>query len=139
RRRGGTAPAPHRAARGRRAAARPRPRAQRRDHGLHPAMIPIFPPHGLDQTIHVAVLVGVWVLLFFTESFGWVWSGLVGPCYLASVFVIQPAAGATIVFESVLTFLVARLLSAGISATGAWSRFVGRGRFLVTVVVSAVA
>src|SRR5262249_35688871 len=81
---------------------------------------------------------GVWVLLFFTESFGWVWSGLVVPGYLASVFVIQPAAGATIVFESVLTFLVARLLSDGISATGAWSRFFGRERFLLIVLVSVI-
>jgi hypothetical protein len=101
-------------------------------------MIPIFPPHGLDQTIHVAVLCGVYVLLFLTESFGWVWSGLVVPGYLASVFVIQPHAGATIVFESVLTFLFSRLISDGISATGAWSRFFGRERFLLIVLVSVL-
>ena len=77
-------------------------------------MFDLFPPHGLDQTIHVAVLVGLYVLLFTTEVFGWVWSGLVVPGYLASVFLIQPAAGVTIVFESVLTFAIARLLSDGL-------------------------
>jgi len=101
-------------------------------------MFDLFPPHGLDQTIHVAVLVGLYVLLFTTEVFGWVWSGLVVPGYLASVFLIQPAAGVTIVFESVLTFAIARLLSDGLGRAGVWSRFFGRERFLLIIVVSVL-
>jgi hypothetical protein len=98
----------------------------------------LFPPHGLDQTIHVAVLIGVYVLLFFTESFGWVWSGLVVPGYLASVLVIQPAAGATILFESILTFLLARALSEWVAGSGAWSRFFGRERFVLIILCSVI-
>jgi hypothetical protein len=101
-------------------------------------MTEIFPPHGLDQTIHVAVLVGLYVLLFTTEAFGWVWSGLVVPGYLASVFLIQPAAGVTIAFESVLTFAIARLLSDVLGRAGVWSRFFGRERFLLIIVVSVL-
>jgi hypothetical protein len=48
-----------------------------------PGVLHLFPERGLDQSILVAVLVGIWVLLFFTEVFGWVWAGLVVPGYLA--------------------------------------------------------
>src|SRR6266545_4109342 len=101
-------------------------------------MLPLFPPHSLDQTIHVAVLVGVFALLFGSEVFGWVWSGLVVPGYLASVFIIQPAAGVTIVFESLLTYLLARALSELFSRSGVWSPFFGRERFLLVILVSVI-
>src|SRR5262249_20361963 len=81
---------------------------------------------------------GLWSLLALTETFGWVYSGLVVPGYLASVFVIQPAAGATIVGESLLTFWVARALSDAVSATGSWSRFFGRERLVVLIIVSVL-
>jgi hypothetical protein len=101
-------------------------------------MFQIFPPHGLDQTIHVAVLVGLYVLLFTTEVFGWVWSGLVVPGYLASVFLIQPAAGVTIAFESIVTFLVARAVSEGLGRAGVWSPFFGRERFMLIILISVI-
>lgn len=70
-------------------------------------MLAIFPPHGLDQTIHVAVLLGVLLMLLFTEWFGWVSTGLVVPGYLASVLVIDPAAAAAIVMEGTATYALA--------------------------------
>src|SRR5262249_2734151 len=115
---------------------RPRPRHPAAEMTL--AAFPLFPPHGLDQTIHVPVLLGLRSLLALTETFGWVYSGLVVPGYLASVFVIQPAAGATIVGESLLTFWVARALSDAVSATGSWSRFFGRERFVLLIIVSVL-
>ena len=98
----------------------------------------LFPAHGLDQSILVAVLVGIWVLLFFTEVFGWVWAGLVVPGYLASVFVIQPGAGVAVAIEAVLTLLVCRALSDVLPRTGAWSPFFGRERFFLIVLVSVL-
>ena len=53
----------------------------------------LFPPYGIDQTIHVAVLIGVLLLLGLTEWFGWVFSGLVVPGDLASLLVLEPASG----------------------------------------------
>ena len=38
------------------------------DHGV----LNIFPSRCLDQSILVAVLVGIFVLLFLTETLGWV-------------------------------------------------------------------
>lgn len=98
----------------------------------------LFPPYGVDQTIHVAVLIGVLLLLGLTEWFGWVFSGLVVPGYLAALFVLQPASGCAVVIEAVLTFLVARLLSTVAARSGAWNAFFGRERFMLIVFMSIV-
>ncbi len=95
-------------------------------------------PHGVDSSILPAVLVGVFVLLFLTESFGWVFAGLIVPGYLASVFVFSPAAGVTVVLEAVLTFVVARAISQAFSRTGAGVEFFGRDRFFLLLVVGIV-
>lgn len=98
----------------------------------------LFPGGGLDQSILVTVLVGVFVLLALTEWFGWVWAGLVVPGYLASVFAIQPAAGAAICFEAIMTFVVSRWASDTLSRWGGWSPFFGRERFFLIVLVSVI-
>lgn len=100
------------------------------------APLHLFPDRGLDQSILVAVLLGMLVLLFFTEVFGWVWAGLVVPGYLASVFAVKPSAGAALVIEGVLTFLVCRAISDGASRIGSWSPFFGRERFFLIVMIS---
>ncbi len=98
----------------------------------------LLPPHGLDQSILTAVLVGMLVLLFMTEWLGWVFVGLVVPGYLASVFVIQPAAALTVVIESIITFVLVRGISDWIEKTDAWSPFFGRDRFFLLVLVSVI-
>lgn len=100
------------------------------------APLHLFPDRGLDQSILVAVLLGMLVLLFFTEVFGWVWAGLVVPGYLASVFAVKPSAGAALVIEGVLTFVVCRAISDGASRIGSWSPFFGRERFFLIVMIS---
>ena len=98
----------------------------------------LFPPYGIDQTIHVAVLIGVLLLLGLTEWFGWVFSGLVVPGYLASLLVLEPASGCAVLIEAMLTFVVARMLSSVASRSGAWNAFFGRERFMLLVFVSIV-
>lgn len=98
----------------------------------------LFPAYSLDTSILVAVLVGVLILAFLTETLGWVFVGLVVPGYLASVFVIHPEAGCTVVAESLLTYGVALALSSGLSRTGAWSEFFGRDRFFAVVLASVL-
>ena len=95
---------------------------------MHGHVVTLFPPGGIDQTIHVAILIGVLLMLLFAEAFGWVFSGLVVPGYLASLFVLEPGPGATVAFEAVLTSALARLLSSAASRTGAWTSFFGRER-----------
>lgn len=96
----------------------------------------LLPPHGLDQSILLAVLIGLLLILFLTEVFGWVFVGLVVPGYLASVALIQPASAIAVVFESLLTYGLAYLVSELFPRTQSWSPFFGRERFLMIVLVS---
>lgn len=96
----------------------------------------LLPPHGLDQSILLAVLIGMLLILFLTEVFGWVFVGLVVPGYLSSVALIQPASAVAVLFESVLTYGLAYLVSELFPRTRSWSPFFGRERFLLIVLIS---
>ena len=98
----------------------------------------LLPPGGLDQSIVLAVLIGVWVTLLFTETLGWVFIGLVVPGYLASVLVVQPTTALVIVAEALLTYLIARGLAYGLAPTRVWSPFFGRDRFFLIVIASVL-
>ncbi|HVH41587.1 MAG TPA: poly-gamma-glutamate biosynthesis protein PgsC/CapC, partial [Labilithrix sp.] len=82
------------------------------------------------------VLLGVVLSWFFTETFGWVFAGLVVPGYLASVFLLHPMGGVIDVIEAILTYGLARLLGEHVARTGLTSRIFGRERFFLIVVCS---
>ncbi|AKT36860.1 poly-gamma-glutamate biosynthesis protein PgsC/CapC [Chondromyces crocatus] len=94
----------------------------------------IFPPNGLDRSLHTAVLIGLLIGTFFTETLGWTYAGLVVPGYLATVFYAAPITAAFIVFESILTYLFVGLLGRWVSKTGVWSTAFGRERFYLFIV-----
>lgn len=102
------------------------------------AMVSIFPRSGFDQSVTTPVLIGVLVSWFFTETFGWVFAGLVVPGYLASVFLHDPAGGIIDVVEAVLTYGVARALGEWLPRTGLLSRSFGRERFFLVLLVSVL-
>ncbi len=99
-------------------------------------ILQILPPRGLDQSILLAVLVGMGFLVFLTEAFGWVFVGLVVPGYLASVAIIQPVSALAVGFESIITYLLVRIISEWIARIQVWSPFFGRERFLLIVLIS---
>lgn len=99
-------------------------------------VLDVLPPRGLDQSILAAILIGLWVMLFFTERLGWVFVGVVVPGYLGSILAIQPITGAVVVYESLLTFALAKLVSQLLSKTGAWTEYFGRDRFFLIVFIS---
>ena len=99
-------------------------------------VIELLPARGLDQSMLLPVLVGLLVVLFFTETFGWVFAGAVVPGYLASVLIIQPVTGAIVIFESLVTLAIAAGLAKVLSDTDAWTRFFGRERFFLILAVS---
>ncbi len=99
-------------------------------------MLNLFPASGLDNSLFTAVLLGLLVLFVLSESFGWVFTGLVVPGYLASVFVIQPMAGAVILAEAGATYLVARAISDWAPPVAPWFRFFGRDRFFLILLCS---
>src|SRR5882672_6413354 len=96
----------------------------------------LFPESGFDQSATTPVFLGVIVSWLFTETFGWVFAGLVVPGYLATLFLLDPRSAAIDVAEGVVTYAIARLLGEHLSHTGLTSRVFGRERFLLIVVVS---
>ncbi|MFV8754255.1 poly-gamma-glutamate biosynthesis protein PgsC/CapC [Nannocystaceae bacterium ST9] len=96
----------------------------------------LLPARGLDQSMLLPVLIGLLIVLFFTEAFGWVFAGAIVPGYLASVFIIQPVTGCIVLFESIVTYLIAIGLARLLSKTDAWTRFFGRERFFLILAVS---
>lgn len=91
---------------------------------------------GLDQSILLTVLLGLWIMLFFSETLGWVFIGVVVPGYLASVMVISPTSAVAILCEAIVTLVIARAFAVTLARTGIWTQFFGRDRFFLIVLVS---
>ena len=89
----------------------------------------LFPGGGFDKSIVPVIYIGLIVLWFFAETYGFVFIGLVVPGYLAAVEVIAPASGAVVFLESLVTYAIVWGLSDGLGKRGAWSPFFGRDRF----------
>ncbi len=98
----------------------------------------LFPTAGFDRSTTTPVLLGVLISWFFTETFGWVFAGLVVPGYLAAVFAIDPRAGMVDVAEAIFTYALARGIGEQLTRTGLTSRVFGRERFLLIVLCSVV-
>ncbi len=93
-------------------------------------------PQGLDNSLLVAVFAGVLVRFFFTETLGWVFSGLVVPGYLAAVLSVRPSAAAVILAEALVTFALVRGVSWLLGASRLGTPVFGRERFVWLVVCS---
>src|SRR5215510_8517558 len=96
----------------------------------------LFPTSGFDRSATTPVWLGVLVSWFFTETFGWVFGGLVVPGYLAGIFVLDPRAGAIDVVEAVLTYVLAKTIDEVLPRAGLTFRSFGRERFFLVIVSS---
>jgi hypothetical protein len=105
---------------------------------IEPFVLEILPARGLDQSMLLPVLIGLYIVLLSTELFGWVFAGAIVPGYLAAVLTIQPVTGVIVIFESLLTLLLSEALAKGLSKTDAWTRFFGRERFFLILMVSLI-
>ena len=98
-------------------------------------MFEIFSPNGVENSLIIPVFVGVVVSWMLTERYGWVFSGLVVPGYMAPIFMAYPLAGVTIVFEAVVTYLIVRGISDSSWKTRTHTPPFGRERFLAIVII----
>lgn len=98
------------------------------------AALAVFPPNGLDRSLHVAVLIGLVLGTLLTELFGWTYAGLVVPGYLATIFIAAPATAIFIVLESVVTYWLVAGVGRWVTHLGAWSAAFGRERFYLFIV-----
>lgn len=97
----------------------------------------IFPPNGLDRSLHAPILIGLVFVTFFSEAFGWTYAGLVVPGYLAGVMSIAPFTGVLVTVEALLTYVIVASVGLWIPKTSAWSTTFGRERFFLYI-ISAV-
>src|SRR5262245_2734568 len=98
--------------------------------------LPVFSPNNLQHSLIVGVFFGAWITLFFSERYGWVFSGLVVPGYLAPLLTFAPVDAAAIVVEASVAFVIVRAVGEGAWASRGYLPLFGRDRFLAIVVVS---
>lgn len=91
----------------------------------------LFPTSGLDHSLFPAIFLGLLLMVFFNECWGWPLSGMVIAGYLGPIFLISPWMGFIILFEAWLTYLLYLFLSDQGSRFGLWDSFFGRERFFV--------
>ena len=98
----------------------------------------LFPVDSAAITISTTVWLGVVVAVMFNLRLGWNLSAMVVPGYVVPLLISRPATAVVILVESVVTYLIARIISDGLNRTDNWSSFFGRDRFFVIVLVSVI-
>lgn len=96
----------------------------------------VFPGGFQDSTVRTPVLVGLLIVWFFQETFGWNFTGLVVPGYLAAVLAVEPVVGAVMLVEALLTWLVATAVMDWMPHSAPLSRPFGRDRFFLMLAAS---
>ncbi|MCB9681941.1 MAG: poly-gamma-glutamate biosynthesis protein PgsC/CapC [Alphaproteobacteria bacterium] len=99
-------------------------------------MLPLFPEHVLDNSLHTAILLGLVVTWAMYEWFGWVFAGFVVAGYLSALAIVAPPSLFVVMVEAILTYGIVWGLATGMSLAGVWSRVFGRERFLLFVLVA---
>lgn len=101
-------------------------------------MLDLFPSAYIDNSLLTSVLIGVLVLWWLAERFGWPAVGLVVPGYLGAVLAVRPEAAMVIVAEAILTWLLAAGLGNALPRVAPMDRVFGRDRFFLIVLCSVV-
>lgn len=98
----------------------------------------IFPTGGLSSSVITTVWVGVCVVVFLNLRFGTTLSGLVVPGYVIPLLIVRPVSGYVVLFEGVVTYLLARLLAEKLPKILGYAELFGRDRFFALVLLSVM-
>ena len=101
-------------------------------------MLDLFPSAYIDNSLLTSVLIGVLVLWWLAERFGWPAVGLVVPGYLGAVLAVRPEAAVVIVGEALLTWALAVVLGSLLPRILPMDRVFGRDRFFLIVLCSVL-
>ncbi len=95
-----------------------------------------LPSGPLQGSVLVTIFVGIVFAVLFAEVFGWNFSGLVVPGYLAPILIVMPFALLVILLEALLSYALVRWLSDRLGRWRLWPPLFGRERFAVIVLSS---
>ncbi|MDC0662938.1 poly-gamma-glutamate biosynthesis protein PgsC/CapC [Marinobacter sp. SS21] len=98
----------------------------------------LFPTGGLSSSVITTVWVGVCVVAFLNLRFGTTLSGLVVPGYLIPLLIVRPISGFVVLFEGLVTYLLARLLAQQLPKALGYAELFGRDRFFALVLLSII-
>lgn len=101
-------------------------------------MLEIFPAALVDNSLLTAVLVGVVLLWWLAERFGWPATGLVVPGYVGAVLCTRPEAALVILLEAVITYGLAVFVGKVLPRWLPWDRTFGRDRFFLIILSSVL-
>ncbi|MEE3116801.1 MAG: poly-gamma-glutamate biosynthesis protein PgsC/CapC [Pseudomonadota bacterium] len=96
----------------------------------------LFPTGGLSSSVITTVWVGVCVVVFLNLRFGTTLSGLVVPGYVIPLLIVRPISGYVVLFEGVVTYLLARLLAEQLPKALGYAELFGRDRFFALILLS---
>ncbi len=96
----------------------------------------IFPDSGLSSSVIPPVFIGLFFSVFFSETLGWAFGGLIVPGYLAPIILVKPISAFIIIVEAFISYFLMRILSDGLSRFKIWSRFFGQDAFLTILMLS---
>jgi gamma-polyglutamate biosynthesis protein CapC len=96
----------------------------------------LFPTGGLSSSVITTVWVGVCVVVFLNLRFGTTLSGLVVPGYVIPLLIVRPVSGYVVLFEGVITYLLARLLAEKLPKIMGYAELFGRDRFFALILLS---
>ena len=99
-------------------------------------MLPVFPSAYIDDSLLTAVFVGVLLLWWLTERFGWPTTGLVVPGYLGAILAIRPDAALVVAVEAIATYLVADFVGRRLQKWLPLDIAFGRDRFFLIILAS---
>lgn len=98
----------------------------------------IFPTGGLASSVVTTVWIGVIVVALLNLRFGTTLSGLVVPGYIVPLLLVRPTSAVVIIVESIITYLITRLIADRMLVKFGLGEFFGRDRFFILILVSVL-
>lgn len=98
--------------------------------------VPIFYKNGLAHSVIMPILIGLIIMALGAEIFGWTFSGLIVPGFLAPIILIEPLVATVMITEAIISYYCVLGLSNLGTKTDLWSEFFGRERFFAILLIS---
>lgn len=98
----------------------------------------LFPSGALSSSVITTVWIGIFVVVMLNLRFGTTLSGLVVPGYLVPLLILRPMSASVILFEGLVTYLIAKIAAEKVPKVFSYSEVFGRDRFFSLILISVI-